>query len=166
MDVFVIVCYCGFCLAQSKSETSTFKQLEISISVSRLGWSEFVHHFETVASGLPNCSASHLLVMRFSASTTFSLLICLFSFPIFAEFVYAKLQYLSYITHFCVFYCEIFCDFMKKFAISAKQNVIFLVHLTIHKNIVTLEESFIAQDIFVQALRDTLLTGLTRQCFR
>ena len=32
-----------------------------------------VHHFETVEGATPNCSANHLLLLFFSAKTTFSL---------------------------------------------------------------------------------------------
>ena len=67
-----------FSIGQNKSCISTFKYLAISTNVSTFGCMVLVHHFDTVAGSLPNCSASHLLVRFFSAKTTFSLFISLF----------------------------------------------------------------------------------------
>lgn len=53
------------------SFTFTSRHLAISIWFSRLGCELFVHHLETVAGSFLNCSASHLFVRFFSASTTF-----------------------------------------------------------------------------------------------
>ncbi len=55
-----------------KSFTSTSKRNAILSSVWRSGWDVFVHHFETVVTFLPSCSANHLLVLFFSAKTTLS----------------------------------------------------------------------------------------------
>ena len=48
---------------------------EILESVFNVGYTSLVHHLEIVASFFPSCSANHLLVKFFSASTTFNLLI-------------------------------------------------------------------------------------------
>lgn len=48
---------------------------DIRCSVYKSGWAALVHHLETVAGSLPNCSASHLPVRFCSTKTTFSLFI-------------------------------------------------------------------------------------------
>lgn len=54
------------------SLTLTSRHLATSIRFSKLGCAELVHHLDTVAWSTPICSANHLLVRFFSASTTFS----------------------------------------------------------------------------------------------
>ncbi len=44
---------------------------EISFKVYKSGWEVLVHHLETVAGSLSNCSASHLPVCPVSANTAF-----------------------------------------------------------------------------------------------
>lgn len=44
---------------------------DIRCSVYKSGWAALVHHLETVAGSLPNCSASHLPVCPVSANTAF-----------------------------------------------------------------------------------------------
>lgn len=43
----------------------------ICCSVYKSGWAALVHHLETVAGSLSNCSASHLPVCPVSANTAF-----------------------------------------------------------------------------------------------
>ena len=54
------------------SLTFTSRHLATSIKFSKLGCALLVHHFDTAAWSTPICSANHLLVRFFSASTTFS----------------------------------------------------------------------------------------------
>jgi len=56
----------------NNSFTSTSRHLATSIRFSKLGCALLVHHLDTVAWSTPICSANHLLVRFFSASTTFS----------------------------------------------------------------------------------------------
>ena len=55
----------------TNSFNSTSRSFEILMYVSIGGWHALVHHLETVVGAHPNCSASHLLVLFFSARTTF-----------------------------------------------------------------------------------------------
>lgn len=61
-----------------KVQIIDIKRFTNTMIVSTFGCMVLVHHFDTVAGSLPNCSASHLLVRFFSAKTTFSLFISLF----------------------------------------------------------------------------------------
>ncbi len=54
----------------SNSLTSTSSTLAIRNNVSSPGCEVLVHHFDTVAGSLPNCSANYLLVRFFSTRTT------------------------------------------------------------------------------------------------
>ena len=54
------------------SLTLISRHLAISIKFSKLGCALLVHHLDTAAWSTPICSANHLLVRFFSASTTFS----------------------------------------------------------------------------------------------
>ena len=56
------------------SSVDTSRHWDIAINASNGGWAEFVHHLDMVAWSRPICSANHLLVLSFSAKTTFNLL--------------------------------------------------------------------------------------------
>ena len=61
--------HCFYILRSSLTFTS--RHLATSIRFSKLGCALLVHHLDTVAWSTPICSANHLLVRFFSASTTF-----------------------------------------------------------------------------------------------
>src|SRR5690606_19342067 len=70
-----LICSCVYLLEFNNSLMSISNKAAICNKVSRLGCTSFVHQRDTVVSFLSNCSASHLLVLPCSTSTTFNLFI-------------------------------------------------------------------------------------------
>lgn len=79
------VCYSS--CSRIKSLISTSNTLTTCNNISKLGCAAFVHHFETVAGSLPTYSASHLLVLPFSASITLIRLIFLLAISLCVYYV-------------------------------------------------------------------------------
>lgn len=88
----ILVCWhTGFLLHyRIKSLTVTPRHFAISTRFSKFGCALLVHHLEIVAGSLPNCSASHLLVLFFSARTTFSRFRSLFSIIAYLMFLHMQ----------------------------------------------------------------------------
>jgi hypothetical protein len=97
----------------------------MSSKFSKVGCALFVHHFEIVAGSLPSCSASHLLVRFFSASTTFNLFRSLDS--IFYLIIFIGYKDSKFSTKDITF-CKKIAKSNKKFAFAPIFTLIILIY--------------------------------------